>query len=181
MSIQTRSRLVRGRWRGQADVCVEALNEAICKFRPPQIMDSGQGNQFTSFDWSDRRNRAKSEISLSAIARNRLPAMDGRKRPLLGQPSGIHSDQWRSCLDMSRLWRSLKYRCDYMHTWETGPQARAGVGRWITFYNCLRPHAIRWQNSLPDCFLILLEHAGQTPAVVYFNATKTDQQVQAVV
>jgi hypothetical protein len=44
-------------------------------------------------------------------------------------------------------------------------QAKAGVGRWITFYNHQRPHAA---------------HGGQPPAVVYFNNIETDQQVQAV-
>jgi len=52
-----------------------------------------------------------------------------------------------------------------LHAWETGSQAKAGVGRWITFYNHQRPHAA---------------HGGQPPAVVYFNAIQTDQQVQAV-
>ena len=72
------------------------------------------------------------------------------------------------CLDnilIERLWRSFKYECVYLHAWETGSQARAGTGRWITFYNHQRPHAA---------------HGGQPPAVVYFNATQTDQQVQAV-
>ncbi|MGV8988354.1 MAG: IS3 family transposase [Cypionkella sp.] len=91
-------------------------------------------------------------------------------------------------------WRSLKYDCVYLHAWETGSQAKAGVGRWITFYNHLRPHAIRRENhfasqliprincfcSHPDCFLILLKHGRQPPAMVYFNATKTDQRGQAV-
>ena len=49
--------------------------------------------------------------------------------------------------------------------WETGSQAKAWVGRWITFYNHQRPHAA---------------HGGKPPAVVYFNATETDQQVQEV-
>jgi hypothetical protein len=62
------------------------------------------------------------------------------------------------------LWRSLKYDCVCLHAWETGSQARAGVGRRISFYNHLRPPAA---------------HGGQPPAVVYFNATQTDQQVQA--
>ena len=66
---------------------------------------------------------------------------------------------------IERLWRSLKYECVYLHAWETGSQAKAGVGRWITFYNHQRPHAA---------------HGGQPPAMVYFNATQTDQQVQAV-
>ena len=44
-------------------------------------------------------------------------------------------------------------------------QAKAGVGRWITFYNHQRPHAA---------------HGGQPPAVVYFNQIETDQQGQRV-
>ena len=66
---------------------------------------------------------------------------------------------------MSRLWRSLKYECVYLHAWETGSQTRAGVGRWITFQSHLRTHAA---------------HGGQPPAVVCFNTIETDQQVQAV-
>jgi putative transposase len=33
----------------EADFCVEALNEAIHKFGPPDIMNTDQGSQFTSF------------------------------------------------------------------------------------------------------------------------------------
>ena len=72
------------------------------------------------------------------------------------------------CIDnifIERLWRSLKYECVYLHAWETGSQAKAGVGRWIAFYNHHRPHTA---------------HRGQPPAVVYFNTIETDQQVQAV-
>jgi len=152
----------------EAEFCLKALNEAIHKFGPPEIMNTDQGSQFTSFDWTDRLKRAKTKIS-----------MDGKARYLdnpraFSRTSGVHA------LDMSRLWRSLKYECVYLHAWETGSQAKAGVGRWITFYNYLRPHAIRRENRLPDCFLILLKHGGQPPAVVYFNTTETGQQVQAV-
>ena len=66
---------------------------------------------------------------------------------------------------MSRLWRSSKYECVYLYAWETGSQAKVGVGRWITFTNHLRSHAA---------------HGGQPPAVVYYNHIETDQQVQAV-
>ena len=72
------------------------------------------------------------------------------------------------CMDnifIERLWRSLKYECVYLHAWETGSQARNGIGRWITFYNHQRPHTA---------------HGGQPPAMVYFNSIETDQQVQAV-
>lgn len=87
------------------------------------------------------------------------------------------------CMDnifIERLWRSLKYECVYLHAWETGSQARNGIGRWITFYNYHRPHTIRRENSPLDCFLILRKHGGQPPAMVYFNSIETDQQVRAV-
>ena len=125
----------------EADFCVETLNEAIHRFGPPEIMNTDQGSQFTSFAWTDRLKRIGTRIS-----------MDGKGR----------------CLDnifIERLWRSLKYECVYLHAWETGSQAKAGVGRWITFYNHQRPHAA---------------HGGQPPAVVYFNQIETDQQGQRV-
>ena len=66
---------------------------------------------------------------------------------------------------IERLWRSPKYECVYLHAWETGSQARAGVGRWITFYNHQQTHAAP---------------GGQQPAAVCFNSIETDQQEQAV-
>ncbi len=72
------------------------------------------------------------------------------------------------CIDnifFERLWRSLKYECVYLLAWETGSQAKAGIGAQITVYNHQRPHAA---------------HGGQPPAVVYFNTINPDQQVQAV-
>ena len=122
------------------DSSVEALNEAVHRFGPSEIMNTDQGSQFTSFAWTDRLKRVGTRIS-----------MDGKGR----------------CLDnifIERLWRSLKYECVYLHAWETGSQAKAGVGRWITFYNHQRPHAAH----------------GEPPAVVYFNQIETDQQGQKV-
>ena len=124
----------------EADYCVEALNEAIHKFGPPEIMNTDQGSQFTSFAWTNRLKRVGTRF---------LMAGKGR------------------CLDnifCERLWRSPKYECVYRHAWETGSQARTGIGARIAFDNHQRPHAA---------------HCGQPPAVVYFNATQTDQQVQA--
>ena len=37
-----------------------------------------------------------------------------------------------------RFWRSLKYECVYLHAWETGSEAKAGVGRCVrrqSFWN----------------------------------------------
>ena len=43
---------------------------------------------------------------------------------------------------IERLWRSLKYECVYLHAWETGSQARAGVRTWMEFYN----HRRQWST-----------------------------------
>lgn len=51
-----------------------------------------------------------------------------------------------------------------LNAWETGSQAKAGVGRWITFYKHRRPHAA---------------HGRQPPAVVCFSTIETDQQAAA--
>ena len=42
---------------------------------------------------------------------------------------------------IERLWRSLKYENVYLNAYETGSEARAGIGRWVEFYNSLRPHS----------------------------------------
>ena len=137
----------------EAAFCVEALNEAIHKFGPPEIMNTDQGSQFTSFDWTDRLKRAKIKIF-----------MDGKAR-YLDNPRAFRRTDGSHVLEMSRPWQSLKYECVYLYASEAGSQARAGIGRWITFDNHLRPHAA---------------HGGQPPAVGYLIAIETDQQVAAV-
>ena len=69
---------------------------------------------------------------------------------------------------IERPGRSLNYECVYLHAWETGSQAKAGIAHWMTFYNHHRPH-----SSL----------GGNAPAEFYrriINATQRDQQVQKV-
>ena len=41
---------------------------------------------------------------------------------------------------VERLWGSLKYEEVYLHDYATLAEARAGIGRWIRFYNHRRPH-----------------------------------------
>ena len=42
---------------------------------------------------------------------------------------------------IERLWRSLKYECIYLHAFETGSEARVGIGHWVGYYNADRPHS----------------------------------------
>jgi putative transposase len=101
----------------EAGFCVDALNEAIHKFGPPDIMNTDQSSQFTSFAWTNRLRSANVRIS-----------MDGKGRFL-------------DNIFVERLWRSLKYECIYLHAWETGSEARDSVRKWIEFYNHKRPHS----------------------------------------
>ncbi|MEL6172669.1 MAG: IS3 family transposase [Pseudomonadota bacterium] len=100
-----------------ADFCVEALKEAIAKYGTPEIFNSDQGSQFTSGAWIDVLTDAKIKIS-----------MDGK-------------GAWRDNRMIERLWRSLKYECVYLNAFETGSDARAGIGKWMTYYNSERPHS----------------------------------------
>ena len=134
----------------EADFCVEALNEAIHRLDPLEIMNSpsrdiafampcravDQGSQFTSFAWTDRLRRSDVRISLSAIGRNRLSAMDGRQGTVPRQHL-----RGTALAEPEPEVREVKYECVYLHAWETGSEARAGVGKWIEFYNHKRPHS----------------------------------------
>jgi putative transposase len=101
----------------EAGFCVEALKEALARYGPPEIFNSDQGSQFTSTDFTDVLHDAKVRVS-----------MDGRGR-------------WIDNRMIERLWRSLKYECVYLNAFETGSQARNGIGAWISYYNEKRPHS----------------------------------------
>ena len=100
-----------------AGFCVEALNEALDRYGKPEIFNTDQGSQFTSFDFTGVLKSA--EITIS---------MDGRGR----------------CMDnifIERLWRSLKYEAIYLHELTDGFKAERVIGEWIDFYNTERPHS----------------------------------------
>lgn len=100
-----------------AGFCVEALKDALARYGTPETFNTDQGSQFTSTDFTDVLRDAKVKIS-----------MDGRGR-------------WIDNRMIERLWRSLKYECIYLNTYETGSEARNGIGNWITYYNERRPHS----------------------------------------
>ena len=97
--------------------CVEAVQEALARFGCPEIFNTDQGSQFTSSEFTDVLRAADVRIS-----------MDGRGR-------------WVDNVFIERLWRSLKYECVYLHAFETGSDLRAGLLRWIGYYNTRRPHS----------------------------------------
>ncbi len=100
-----------------AGFCVEALNEALARYGRPEIFNTDQGSQFTSFEFTGTLKDVGVAIS-----------MDGRGR----------------CMDnifIERLWRSLKYEAVYLHELTDGFKAEQVIGEWIDFYNTGRPHS----------------------------------------
>ena len=100
-----------------AHFCVEALQEALEYYGPPEIFNSDQGSQCTSVDFTDVLKEAGIRIS-----------MDGKGR-------------WMDTVFIERLWCSLKYECVYLSEFATGSQARTGIGGWMDFYDRRRPHS----------------------------------------
>ncbi len=118
----------------EADVCIEALQEAMARFGRPEIFNTDQG----SLLGLDPRITSPRFTAVLADAGIHI-SMDGRGR-------------WLDNVFIERLWRSLKYECIYLNAFETGSEARAGIGPWITYYNGSRPHTAL---------------GGQTPAEVH--------------
>jgi len=48
---------------------------------------------------------------------------------------------WRDNVFIEQLWRSIKYEEVYLHADKTVSEARAGIGRYLTFYNNRHPHS----------------------------------------
>ena len=78
-----------------ADPCVEALEEAILKYGPPEIMNTDQGSQFTS------------SAFIRVLEQNGIQiSMDGK-------------GYWRDNVFVERLWKSVKYEEVYLHGYDS--------------------------------------------------------------
>jgi putative transposase len=110
--------------------CIEALEEALSRKEKPEIFNTDQGSQFTSEAFTGRLKENGIAIS-----------MDGKGR-------------WRDNVLVERVWKSIKYEEVYLHAYESVHAARTSIGRYLEFYNPVRPH-----SSLK----------AKTPDQVYFN------------
>jgi putative transposase len=114
----------------EVDFCIDAVEEALAKYGRPEIFNTDQGSQFTSATFTGLLLENKIAIS-----------MDGR-------------GSWRDNVFVERLWRSVKYEEVYLRAYDSVGDARASLGRYLLFYNALRPH-----SSLD----------ARTPDHAYFN------------
>ena len=115
----------------EADFCVEALQEALAKHGKPEIFNTDQGSQFTSIDFT--RVLLDANIAIS---------MDGK-------------GSWRDNVFVERLWRSVKYEEVYLRAYETVPEARASIGRYLAFYNKRRPHSALDRRTPDEAYFAL--------------------------
>jgi putative transposase len=58
---------------------------------------------------------------------------------------------------IERLWRSLKYECVYLHAFETGSELRAGLAKWIGYYNARRPHSSLGGRTPDEAYTVACE------------------------
>ena len=100
----------------ETSFCVEALHESLDRYGCPEIFNTDQGSQFTSEDFTDVLLERGIKIS-----------MDGKGR-------------FNDNIFVERLWRSLKYEEVYLYAYDTVQVARAGIARYIDFFNGERPH-----------------------------------------
>lgn len=99
-----------------ASFCIEALEDAIQRFGPPEIFNTDQGSQFTSDSFTSVLKAHGVKIS-----------MDGKGR-------------WVDNVFIERLWRSVKYEEVYLKAYQTMQEARQILRSYFIFYNQSRFH-----------------------------------------
>jgi putative transposase len=96
--------------------CSELVEEAIKQNGAPELINSDQGSQFTSFEYIDLLQSNKIDIS-----------MDGKGRAI-------------DNIFIERLWKSVKYECVYLNAFEDGVELYQGLEKYFRFYNHERMH-----------------------------------------
>ena len=99
-----------------ASFCVDALEEAIHRFGVPDIVNTDQGSQYTSEDFTGVLK--SHDITIS---------MDGK-------------GAWRDNVFVERLWRSVKYEEVYLKAYESLSEAKQSLKNYFRFYNQHRKH-----------------------------------------
>jgi putative transposase len=98
-----------------ADWVRQVVEEAIATHGKPGIINSDQGSQFTSQDYT------------SLFDEQMKISMDGKGRAI-------------DNIFIERLWKSVKYECVYLYAFEDGVQLYEGLKKYFEFYNHQRLH-----------------------------------------
>jgi len=112
--------------------CMAALEDALQQTgHKPKILNTDQGCQFTSKEWTDR----VIELGISI-------SMDGK-------------GAWRDNVIVERFWRTLKYEDVYLKAYEDIPDAHAHIGRFIDRYNDWRAHSAHGDKTPSEVYEVV--------------------------
>jgi len=95
----------------------EVIEQAFARYGVPEIVNTDQGSQFTSVEFTD-----------AVLARGSKLSMDGR-------------GAWRDNVFVERLWRSVKYERVYLKAYDSVSAAREDIADYVDWYNTHRPHS----------------------------------------
>lgn len=101
-----------------ADWCRTVVEEAIEQYGQPEIINSDQGSQFSSYEYTSLLLEREKPVAIS---------MDGKGRAI-------------DNIFIERFWKSIKYEDIYLHAYQDGVALYQGIKRYINFYNHQRMH-----------------------------------------
>ena len=99
--------------------CLDVLNDAMARYDKPEIINSDQGSQYTSFAWTNHLEKEDIKIS-----------MDGKGRAI-------------DNIFIERFWKSLKYNYVYLNPCDNGLELFEGVQNYIEYYNQKKHQSIK--------------------------------------
>jgi len=100
----------------EADFCLKTLDNALLDGKKPEILNTDQGVQFTSYAWISRVEKNDIKVSMDGIGR------------------------WADNIFIERFWRTLKHEHILLHAFESVKEARNSIGQFIDIYNNKRLH-----------------------------------------
>lgn len=96
--------------------CIRAFDKAVSRYGRPEILNTDQGSQFTSKEFTEQLKKHNIKISMCGKGR----AADN--------------------IYIERVWRTVKYEDIYLHNYETVKELRMGLTEYFKFYNKKRFH-----------------------------------------
>lgn len=104
--------------------CMQVLQDTIKNYGTPEIINSDQGCQYTSSQWTHFNENAGIKIS-----------MDGKGRAL--------DNVW-----IERFWKSVKYDYVYLHPADDGFTLYEGIQNYIEYYNNKTHQSLKQKPNL---------------------------------
>jgi len=110
----------------------EVIEQAFVRYGTPEIVNTDQGSQFTS-----------TEFTNVVLAKGCRLSMDGR-------------GAWRDNVFVERVWRSVKYERVYLKAYDSVSAARADIADYFRWYNADRAHSSLDDVTPEQAYLELL-------------------------